>query len=246
MKALALARKGLPVFPCHPGTKRPLTQHGFKDASTDEAVITAWWTKWPDALIGIPTGYRFSALDVDGPRHLQALIWFEQQGQSLAGNRRHYTRSGGFHVLMRPHPQLTNSQGKILTGVDTRGLGGYVIWWPAHGCRVENPDVISEVPLWLLTALHPPRPARQQYLSSRGFDPDASVAGLIRTIARANEGERNGITYWASCRFAELVKNGKLSEGEAVDLIIEAASRAGLPHVEARRTAQSAFKTIGI
>jgi hypothetical protein len=245
MKALALARKGIPVFPCHPGSKRPLVGTGFKAATVDEAAIADWWQQWPTALIVVPAGHKFTALDIDA-KYPEALKWFERQAGALAGSRKHHTRSGGFHVLMRPEPRLTCSAGKIMPGVDTRGLGGYIIWWPAAGLPVENPDVLLPVPEWLLLALHPPRPARQQCLSSRGFDPDASVAGLIRTVARANEGERNAVTYWASCRFAELVKDGKLSEGEAVDLIIEAASRAGLHHVEARRTAQSAFKTIGI
>src|SRR5262249_13355365 len=41
--ALEYARKGLPVFPCSPLDKKPLTPHGFKDATTDEAQIRAWW-----------------------------------------------------------------------------------------------------------------------------------------------------------------------------------------------------------
>src|SRR5262245_26710615 len=46
----------VPVFPCNPDDKRPLTLHGFKDASRDEAQVRAWWTRFPDAMIGIPTG----------------------------------------------------------------------------------------------------------------------------------------------------------------------------------------------
>ena len=46
----------IPVFPCNPDDKRPLTLHGFKDASREEAQVRAWWTRFPDAMIGIPTG----------------------------------------------------------------------------------------------------------------------------------------------------------------------------------------------
>src|SRR5262249_60033588 len=45
-----------PVFPCNPDDKRPLTVHGFKDASRDETQVRAWFTRFPDAMIGIPTG----------------------------------------------------------------------------------------------------------------------------------------------------------------------------------------------
>ena len=54
--ALEYGRKGLPVFPCSPLDKKPLTPHGFKDAATDEAQIRAWWGKWPNAMIAAPTG----------------------------------------------------------------------------------------------------------------------------------------------------------------------------------------------
>src|SRR6266700_2778202 len=36
--------------------KHPRTPHGVKDATTDEATIRDWWTRWPDANIGIATG----------------------------------------------------------------------------------------------------------------------------------------------------------------------------------------------
>jgi hypothetical protein len=39
--ALEYAHRGWPVFPCDKG-KRPLTKHGFKDATTDENQIRAW------------------------------------------------------------------------------------------------------------------------------------------------------------------------------------------------------------
>jgi hypothetical protein len=43
---------GWRVFPCNEA-KRPKTEHGFHDATTDERQITEWWRKWPDANIGI-------------------------------------------------------------------------------------------------------------------------------------------------------------------------------------------------
>jgi putative DNA primase/helicase len=46
----------IPVFPCNPDDKRPFTVHGFKDASREEAQVRAWWTRFPDAMIAIPTG----------------------------------------------------------------------------------------------------------------------------------------------------------------------------------------------
>ena len=46
---------GWPVFPIVARGKRPLTKHGFKDATTNTAQISDWWAQWPDANIGTPT-----------------------------------------------------------------------------------------------------------------------------------------------------------------------------------------------
>jgi len=40
------------------------------------------------------------------------------------------------------------------------------------------------------------------------------------------------------------VKQGALSEGDAIEIIVEAASRSGLHYDEVRRTARSAFHRI--
>lgn len=34
-RALSYAAVGVPVFPCAPGSKSPITAHGFHDATTD-------------------------------------------------------------------------------------------------------------------------------------------------------------------------------------------------------------------
>ena len=45
------------IFPCRCADKKPFTQHGFHDASRDEAQVRAWFgAQFPDAMIGIPTG----------------------------------------------------------------------------------------------------------------------------------------------------------------------------------------------
>src|SRR5690242_19888325 len=73
--ALAYANHGWPVFPLVPRDKTPLIGrkqggHGFHDATTDLNQIRSWWTAYPDANIGIPTGpiSGIVAVDVDGPK----------------------------------------------------------------------------------------------------------------------------------------------------------------------------------
>ena len=45
---------GFSVFPCKQD-KSPLTRHEFIDGTTDLYKIEEYWTKYPDALIGVPT-----------------------------------------------------------------------------------------------------------------------------------------------------------------------------------------------
>ena len=63
--ALVYAGRGLPVFPCN--GKRPCTERGFHDASTDTETVLTWWQRWPTANIGMPTGATsgIDVLDVD-------------------------------------------------------------------------------------------------------------------------------------------------------------------------------------
>jgi hypothetical protein len=104
-KALALARQGLLVFPCRCVDKRPLTQNGFKDASTDPEVIRNWWALWPRAYIGVPTGDKFVVVDLD-LQYPEALTWCENNCARLPLTRTHVTKSGGRHLLFKPHDKV--------------------------------------------------------------------------------------------------------------------------------------------
>ena len=241
-----LAAKGLPVFPCD-NDKEPLTEHGFHDASTNPNHISNWWWRWPTALIGVPTGERFVALDLD-LQHREAVDWRDRNREPLPLTRTHHTRSGGMHLLFRPHRAVKCSTGKIDAHVDTRGAGGYIIWWPAEGYGVQHPDLLAEVPGFIVEKLkpkHTPRARTGKRAGGLGLRThiEDRIAGVVRTIARAPEGQRNSCAFWGACRLAELWGDGYLDFEDAIAIVIEASSRAGLPQVEARRTAESALST---
>jgi putative DNA primase/helicase len=68
--ALAYGALRWPVFPCHwqgERRKRPLIEGGFHAATTGETLIREWWRRWPDALVGVPTGRAIGVvvLDID-------------------------------------------------------------------------------------------------------------------------------------------------------------------------------------
>jgi hypothetical protein len=241
--ALELAALSYPVFPCAK-TKAPLTPNGFKDASTDPDTIWKWWTRTPDALIGVPTGEKFVVIDCD-LQHSQAQWWYGKANLPLT--RMHVTRSGGRHVLFAPNDDVKCTAGKIHQHIDTRGRGGFIIWWPACGFEVLHESVLAEVPPFILRALYRERETALHYLAAPAqFDtPQSSenkLKGVLRTIAQATEGTRNQVLYWGSCRLAEMTAIGLLNRDTAMALALSAADRNGLPRLEAMRTVQSAFR----
>jgi Bifunctional DNA primase/polymerase, N-terminal len=239
IRALDLAKR-LPVFPCD-NDKSPFIAGGFKNASTDPDVIRRWWMRWPNALIGVPTGIKFCVVDVD-LQHPEAQEWYGRT--NLPVTRTHTTRSGGRHLLFLPHDEFRCSVGKIWKHVDTRGLGGYIIWWPAEELEALHTRTLAYVPGWIIAKLNPPPPPPPSSTPLTGEQAQHKLAGIIRTIAGASVGERNHITFWGACRLAEMVAENTISQVEAINLAIEAAARAGLSHHEARRSAASAFKTV--
>ena len=66
--ALALARKNIAVFPCRARDKRPATERGLKDATTDKDVIRRWWGERSDYNLAIATGSvsQVFVVDIDG------------------------------------------------------------------------------------------------------------------------------------------------------------------------------------
>jgi hypothetical protein len=239
--ALRLAEAGSLVFPCG-ANKSPTCPGGFKAAAAEPAAVEALWRRYPGPLIGVPTGIRFVVVDAD-LQHVEAQQWYGCANFPLT--RIHVTRSGGRHLLFKPDKRVSCTVGKLWPHVDTRGKGGYIIWWPAEGHEVMHAKVLADVPDWILARLNPEPPAIVRQPSHRLSTHAAqskAILGIIGAIAAAAKGERNSLLYWGACRLAELVHEGVLSQNEAFDLAIEAGGQAGLPDIEARRTVKSAFK----
>ena len=73
--ALAYAAAGLPVFPCAPGGKTPLTHNGFHEATTSVRRIRGWWAWQPEANVGIATGQGVDVLEKSHLRRLRILFF---------------------------------------------------------------------------------------------------------------------------------------------------------------------------
>lgn len=149
--ALWYATRKKPVFPLHsvdeagrcscggkPGCKpgkHPRIRNGHHGASTDPNRIRSWWSQWPDANIGIPTGESSGllVLDIDdhGSASLEAL---EAKHGQLPETLTVGTGGGGRHIYFRYRTgsDIRNSTGKVGSGLDVRGEGGYVVAPPSR------------------------------------------------------------------------------------------------------------------
>ena len=224
--ALSLASKGIPVFPCKPD-KSPYTPKGFHAASTDEERIRKWWEVWPDALIGVPTGAvsGINVLDVDVKTGTVEEV-LSRLPETLPVTRVHATRSGGRHYLFEASTAVRSRQG-VVPGVDTRGDGGYVIWWPAHGCDAQDRK-LAPTPGWLgsdpprhkapvipigaIRSLWPVEKSRiaQDLLT---MDPDCGYEAWYRVGAalyHESGGSQEGLSMWD----AWSAKGSKYRDGE--------------------------------
>ena len=160
--ALGYARRGIPVFPVR--GKLPLTEHGFRDASTEADVIRKWWLRLPDANIAIPTGSlsHLVVLDVD-PRHggTESLAALEAKHRALPETLQARTGGGGRHFFfaLADGQIIRNSAGKLGPGLDLRGDGGYVVVPPSvhpetkELYRWANKAKPAPVPAWFIEAL---------------------------------------------------------------------------------------------
>ena len=66
--ALDCINRGWYVFPCFPKTKKPMTEHGYKDATQDARKVREWWSALgePNANVAIATGKSgLCVVDID-------------------------------------------------------------------------------------------------------------------------------------------------------------------------------------
>jgi hypothetical protein len=143
----------------------PRTPHGVKDATTDAAIIDAWWRRWPDANIGIATGQvsGVAVLDVDD---LEALKDLEAEHGPLPETVT-ATTGRGIHAYFRCPPGGLRSR-VVPPGVELRADGSYVVAPPSQHWSgrqyawevAPNEAELADLPDWLLEGPDEPERAR--------------------------------------------------------------------------------------
>jgi hypothetical protein len=229
-----------------------LVPHGVRDATTNRARVLAWWTRHPQANIGLACGHAFDVLDIDGPAGAHAIRALAAEHGLVSSGPLVRTGGGGWHYYLAP-TGLGNVRPNDLEHVDWRGHGGYVVAPPSrhpsgHPYRwVDGRDLddpVVDVPSVLLARLQPrqlQRPAGPVQLPATGDGRGdryarAALATELDRVAAAPVGQRNRQLWESTRNLYNLVATGALDHHQVDQGLLQAAERCGLLAEEPRQT----------
>lgn len=124
------------IFPINYKSKTPMTKNGFKDATDEIEQIKDWFTLYPNAGIGLPTGEinNIIVLDVDprngGDVSLSRLV--DKHG-GLPHTVECLTAGGGNHYYFKYDKRINSADLKRFgyPGLDIQSDGRYVVLPPS-------------------------------------------------------------------------------------------------------------------
>jgi hypothetical protein len=241
---LSYAERGWPTFPTV--NKRPLTEHGLLDATTDPEVIRDRRRRWPHSVPAIVTG-KISGLvvldiDIDEAKGVNGLDALDALGIATHPETpTAHTPRGGIHMLFaHPGYEVRNSAGKIGAGLDVRGDGGYIVappepgrYWDPH-LGLATPPIA--MPAWMIVS--EPQPVASAEPLPRPTIPlnrycEAALDAAVQAIMSAPHGQQEETLNREAFSIGRLAGSGAIAPGLALDAITWAARR--MPSQHGRR-----------
>ena len=210
----------------------------YQTSLPEESEVLEWWTRWPEANVGIVTG-RISGItvvDVDTEAGLEAL---KKYMPALMLTPTAKTQKGGRHLYFKYVPGLSNRV-RAIEGVDVRNDGGFVVAPPSEGERgsyewVDGSGLgqvdLEEMPEALAAAQKQPAA------------PSATPTARVITADSLAEGSRNDTVFHAAL---SMVKGGISTRAELLTLTIPIgrACQPPLPFKEIEIICDSALKHV--
>jgi hypothetical protein len=219
--ALAYAAQGIPIFPVVERGKAPATEHGFKDATTDPALISAWFAIGDWNIGTEPGASNQLVVDIDnkngkGGSRVWADLCAEHGDPPATMIVR--TPNNGWHIYFEgtaPSGAGTERRG-LGPGIDARSIGGYVLLppsvLPTGAYEIVTPGPVAPMPTWISARL-----AHVEHVAALApenvvVDPEgieAWAAALIeRTLARDGPAEIGSALNDRTFALAAMLKDG--------------------------------------
>jgi len=153
-----------------------LVPHGVKGATTNRARILAWWTRHPQANIGLATGHRFDVLDVDGPVGAQAIRELAAEHGLVSSGP--LVRTGGVAGTTISLPPASATSARAASSVWT---GAPVVAMSSLRPAATPPASATG---GLPAAISTPHPAQSPGCCSSGCSRGSSSGRRVRTSSR--------------------------------------------------------------
>lgn len=271
LRAKAMAKLGFAVIPlyeprgdgCSCGDsncthigKHPRTRHGVRDATDDLAQIERWWSRSPEANIGIATGAKSGifVLDIDGDEG-RATLADLMRGHGPISDAAKVSTGRGEHYYFRWDDSLHVWNGRLGPGIDLRGDGGYVVgmgsrhasgsmYRPGRWGQVRPKFRPATPPDWLREALttHLTRPFSGRPVNNEAEPRHYGVAAIeaeVNKVRQACRGTRNSTLNTAAFKLGQLVPSGHVNPTVVVERLLAAAKQNGFQQKEAAATIRS-------
>jgi len=200
LKSLVLLlAQGWPIFPIEPGGKRPLTDHGYLDASIDPKIVKGWHSRWPAANWAIATGAaNLAVIDLDTHQANGFDSWEMVRTEHPDSIETVQVKTGGngLHIYFAvPPSHVIRSRTEVWPGIDCKSAGGYVLAPPSitqksYEWEFSPNDVkLQMIPDWLLAVLDG-HPKKERVVTSSKKLPQSIP-----------EGTRNDRLFRLACSF---------------------------------------------
>lgn len=217
--ALAYAQAGYSVLPVH--GKIPLTENGSHDATTDPVMIARWWTKYPDANIGM-TLDNLVAVDID-PRNGGDV---DSLPHKLPDTCFQKTGGGGWHYLYRAHNGAMYP-GSLGAGIDLKhGAGSYIVVEPSIHASGEKYGWLDESEPWGIKPTEAPGWLAKSDIPKAETREHSGPVDLLENIAAGTA------LHDSTCALAARYVGLGLTFGEICKLLEQALLASKTPHDE--------------
>lgn len=225
--ALEYASRGWPIFPARQD-KRPYTDHGVLDATTNIRQIEEWWATWPTANVALDVGGAgMMVLDLDPGHDMKEL---ENNVGEIPNTRLVATSPrGGRHLYfgIGSDDYVPASASKLAPHVDVRSFHSYVLLPPSKTEAGEYCWESTGTPAYrsdeMYAAAHSTREKsedRDEWLIEADLEDNVALAvgWLLNDAKPAIENQGGDATAYAT---AAMCKSYGISEETAFDLMLE-------------------------